>query len=191
MKTAIFIDGGNLYSKLKELGIEDTSKFDYRGLIKSVSKTKKPNYIGYYVGQIRREKGNKKSEKLYTGQQKLFAHLKTNFPNIVIVRGHIQNFEGKYTEKGVDVRLALDIYKLAVEGLYHKAIVISSDTDLLPAIKMVQALGKEVEYIGFSHNPSLALVKECKGKRLLGKRDVSRFEYRKKPERKPRKKYIY
>ena len=61
MKVAVFIDGSNFYGKLKELNIKHTSKFDFLGFVKTISKEKLPTYIGYYVGQVRKEKGNAKS----------------------------------------------------------------------------------------------------------------------------------
>ena len=178
MKIAVFIDGSNFYSKLKELKIRHTSKFDFRGFVQKLTKETPQTYIGYYVGQVRKEKENSKSELLYSHQQKLFAHLQATIPQIKIVRGHIQNYNGVYKEKGVDVRIALDLYRLAIENQYDKAILISSDSDLVPAVKMVQALGKEVEYVGFSHNTSMALIKECKAKRLLARDDLMAFEYK-------------
>lgn len=176
MRCAVFIDGGNFYSKLKDLKIKHTSKFDFQNFIKSITGGIAPSFVGYYVGQVRKEKGNLKSEMLYANQQKLFVHLQKNMPGVNIIRGHIQNHNGVYKEKGVDVRLALDIYKLGTENSYDRAILLSSDSDLLPAVKMVQQKGKEVEYIGFSHLPSIALLKECKAKRLLSERDVKPFE---------------
>lgn len=185
MKIAIFIDGGNFYSKLKELAFDRTSQFDYSEFIQNLAKGHSLTYVGYYVGQVRKEKGNRKSETLYANQQKMFSCLESNVKGIVIVRGHIQNFNGVYKEKGVDVRLALDLYKLANESRYDKTILISSDSDLIPAVRMVQEQGKMVEYIGFSHNPSLALIKECKEKRLLNKDDLKPFEFKK--QMKPKK----
>lgn len=142
MKVAVFIDGSNLYSKLKGLQVKATSEFDYLGFVKHLVKDGELTYVGYYVGQVRVEKNNPRSEALYSNQQKFFHHLSTQVPNIEIVRGHIQNLNGVYKEKGVDVRLALDIYKLANQNLYDRAIVVSSDSDLLPAIRMAQASSK-------------------------------------------------
>lgn len=177
MRVAVFIDGSNFYRKLKDLEIKNTSKFNYFGFIKSLTKSEELTYTGYYVGQIRKEEKNEKSQLLYSNQQKLFTHLESNIPNLQIVRGHIQNFNGTYKEKGVDVRLALDIYKLANKNAYDKVVLLSSDSDLIPAIRMVQEDGKEVEYIGFSHCPSIAMLKECKSKRLLLLEDIKPFEF--------------
>ena len=50
----------------------------------------------------------------------------------------------------------------AVDGMYDTAIIISSDTDLIPAIKYVRsAKDKSIEYVGFGSDPSFGMIKEC------------------------------
>lgn len=41
-------------------------------------------------------------------------------------------------EKQTDVNIALKLFQLAVQDTYDKAIIVSGDTDLLPAVKAVQ-----------------------------------------------------
>lgn len=48
-------------------------------------------------------------------------------------------------EKGVDVALAVDLVRLAVKGAYDVAVVMSTDTDLVPAVEAVVELGVRVE----------------------------------------------
>ncbi|HEY2764837.1 MAG TPA: NYN domain-containing protein [Pseudonocardiaceae bacterium] len=43
-------------------------------------------------------------------------------------------------EKGIDVQLAIDIVRLAIQGEYDAAIIVSHDSDLLPAVEAIQAL---------------------------------------------------
>ena len=54
--------------------------------------------------------------------------------------------------------------------------MISSDTDLIPAIKKVRALGKQVEYIGFSHQPSFGLQQEASRSYLIPREELEEFE---------------
>jgi uncharacterized LabA/DUF88 family protein len=61
------------------------------------------------------------------------------------------------------------------ENLCDRIILVSSDTDLLPAIKKAKEKGKVVEYIGFSHQPSIAMVANCSKSRLLTKEDLLPF----------------
>lgn len=44
-------------------------------------------------------------------------------------------------EKGVDVALAVDLVRLAIEGAYDVGVVVSADTDLLPALEAVIEIG--------------------------------------------------
>lgn len=82
---------------------------------------------------------------------------------------------GKYHEKGVDVQIAVDLLGDAYDNIYDVAVLISSDTDLIPAIKKIKKLKKEIEYIGFSHLPSLGLQKNATLSRLLLRDDLESF----------------
>jgi len=84
-----------------------------------------------------------------------------------------------YYEKGVDVKIAVDLLVGAYENLYDTAILVSSDTDLIPAIEKVRALGKKVKYIGFSHEPSFGLIKNASESKLLAKNDLEKFQQEK------------
>lgn len=172
-KVAIYIDGSNLYNKLKELKIPNTTEFDYLGLCKFLSRNRKIISCRYYVGVVRVKENNPKGQELRMRQQKLFNNLTKQ--NFVIKRGYLMESNGKYHEKGVDVKLATDLLVGAYEDIYDTAILVSSDTDLIPAIKKVRYLGKEIEYIGFSHQPSFGMQKNATLSRLLLKEDLKPF----------------
>jgi uncharacterized LabA/DUF88 family protein len=93
----------------------------------------------------------------------------------VVERGYIMHHDGAFYEKGVDVKLAVDLIVGAYENLYDVAIVVSSDTDLIPAIQKVKALGKEIEYIGFAHKPSFGMQKHVTLSKLLLKDELMPF----------------
>lgn len=44
----------------------------------------------------------------------------------------------KSEEKQTDVNIAIRLFELAIQGRYDKAILVSGDTDLIPAVKAVQ-----------------------------------------------------
>ena len=52
-RVAVFIDGSNLYYKLKDLAIKHTTEFNYLGLCQKLSRTRPIVYLGYYVGVVR------------------------------------------------------------------------------------------------------------------------------------------
>jgi len=83
-------------------------------------------------------------------------------------------------EKGVDVKLAIDLVIGASDNLYDIAIVITSDTDIIPAIKYVRnGKKKKVEYISFAGNPSFGMIKECDIQRIFSAEDLQVFQIEK------------
>jgi uncharacterized LabA/DUF88 family protein len=116
---------------------------------------------------------SKKSQKMVESQQKFLTSLENN--GYQIKRGKIV-YDNDIREKGVDVQIAIDLVIGAVENKYDIAIVVSSDTDLIPAIKYVRSKGKRVEYVGFSDAPSLGMIKESDNRILLRKDDMEKFK---------------
>ena len=177
-RVAVYFDGSNFYYKLRELEISNITHFNYGEFSKWLARDRSIISKRYYVGVVRAEEGNKKAQKLRKEQQKLFAHLTSSNQDFVIKRGYLMNNDGVYHEKGVDVKIAVDLLVGAYEDIYDTAILISSDTDLIPAIKKVKHLKKEVEYIGFSNRPSLAIQKYATLSRLLIKEELDPFIFK-------------
>lgn len=178
-RVAVFIDGSNLYFKIKTLVPTkmDLLHYRYRDLVKSmVESDEQLTYIGYYVGVVRdagKYKGSDKLNELVKRQQQLFEELKKQ--RITLVRGYLLEHAGRFFEKGVDVRLALDIAGMAHAKEYDVALIISSDTDLIPAMLQAQHAKREVVHVGFEHQPSLALIRHANRSRLLTRKEVEKF----------------
>ena len=172
-KILVQIDGSNFYNKVKKiLPKTHLTNFNHVGLAKSLVKAGEPHII-YYVGEIRQYEGSKKSEILYANQQKLFTSLRNQ--NIEIKLGYLLMSDGKFHEKGVDVQIAVDIVRGAIKNEYDKYYLVSSDTDLLPAIKTAKDEGKEIVYVGFENFISRALSNNCSSKILLKKTDLEKL----------------
>ena len=175
-RVAIYIDGSNLYHKLKKLGVSDTLKFDYKAFCQFLGRGREITSCRYYVGVVKAKENDNRSQELRRYQQKLFSCLENC--DIVIKRGYLMENEGKFHEKGVDVKIATDLLIGAYENYYDIAILVSSDTDLIPAIKHIKYLKKEIEYIGFSNSPSFGLQKYANNSILLLKEDVEKYIYK-------------
>lgn len=160
----ILIDGSNFYFKLKDLKLHHLLNFDFSGFAKHLARKNKVTYCVYYIGAVKTD-GSPKTELLLANQQKLFAHLLKNEFRYSL--GYLLKSEGRFHEKGVDVNIAVDMLVATYENLCDRIILVSSDTDLLPAIKKAKEKGKIIEYVGFSHQPSLAMVANCSESRLL------------------------
>ncbi len=130
--------------------------------------------------------GTAKVQRLYNNQQKLIARLKKH--NFHYCFGYLQKIDGVMHEKGVDVHIAVDLLVGAYERLYDRTLLVSSDTDLIPAIEKAKEKGLKVEYVGFSHRPSIAMVRHCSESRLLKKDDLLPFAGNYKPSSKSKSK---
>lgn len=146
--------------------------FDYAGLanflVRGIANT-----TTYYVGEVRKYPDNKKSEQLYAHQQSLFSNLRKQ--HVSIKKGYLLMSDGNYHEKGVDVQIAVDIVRGAIKNEYDVCYLISSDTDLLPAIKTAKEEGKKVVYVGFEGFISRALSKNCSAYQVLKKSELEKF----------------
>ncbi len=147
-------------------------KFNFRSFVSQLAGQDRLISACYYVGRIRQD-GSKKTEQLFAAQQKLIAALKKN--GLRYSFGYLLKNHGVYHEKGVDVQIATDLLVAAYENTCDKITQVSSDTDLAPAIKKAREKKKRIEYIGFSHQPSVAMVSFCSSTRLLTKTEMERF----------------
>lgn len=166
----ILIDGSNFYYKLKDLGYHNLLNLNFRKFASLLAGNHKIVKARYYVGGIR-QTGTKQGDKMLTDQQKLFVVLKNHGFSYSL--GYLLESDGVFHEKGVDVQIAVDMLVAAYENLCDRIILVSSDTDLSPAIRKVQEKEKVVEYIGFSHKPSVAMLSRCVASHILNKKDIA------------------
>ena len=155
----IIIDGNNFYHRLKELKFRHLLSFDYEKFVQFLLRKEKLLISkNYYIGAVREERNNPKSKELMIGQRKLTGKLQKD--GWVVKFGQLFK-DGDYHEKGVDVQIAVDILISTYEDLCDTIILVSSDTDLIPALAKAREMNemkKKVEYIGFSHKPSYGLI---------------------------------
>lgn len=168
----MLIDGSNFYFKLKDLQLHKLLGFNFSKFATFLIRSHKLTGAKYYVGRVRQD-GTKHADKLLANQQKLIENLKRHKFRYEL--GYILKSGKAYHEKGVDVNIAVDMLVATYENLCDRIILVSSDTDLAPAINKAQEKGKIVEYVGFSHKPSVAMVRFCKESRLLAKEDLEPF----------------
>lgn len=168
-KCILFIDGENFLNKVEEVlkkeGV-DKSKTDLTRI--KIDKLFKEPLKGFnilkkifYVARLHLHPETKrKSEELIRLQRKLRNNLiKNNYEFVIAGNVRAQKVGGRivFREKGVDVRIAVDLVSLACDGKLNTAILCSSDSDLQPAIKELRQRGTEIVYLGFENNPNKGL----------------------------------
>lgn len=175
-KVAVYIDGGNLYRRLKDLGIPSKGKrFDMSAFVQHLLGERHLVSKRYYVGIVKNYDSSEKGSQLVIKQQQYLDSLRKE--GFEVKKGKIMYDNGTIREKGVDVKIATDLVVGASDNLYDSAIVVSSDTDLIPAIKyVINGKKKKAEYVGFDGRVSMGMIGECSSQRVFGKQDLLSFE---------------
>lgn len=173
-KVILYIDGENikhyLKSVLKSKAIPEKKlnleNFNYAVLFKQVLEGIRIDESRYYTARIRLFLGDKaKSQELILKQRIQKSNLEKQ-GIAVIMSGNVRPQEwqvnGKkkvvFHEKGVDVRMAVDLVAHACDKLVSTAILCSSDSDLQPVVNEVRQRGVEIVYLGFEINPNKGLI---------------------------------
>ena len=172
-RVAIFIDGGNFYRKIRKDGlIPKGTRFDYVKFANALANGRPIISKAYYIGVVRNYDKTDRSQKIVESQQKLLTGLEND--GYEVKKGKIV-YDNEIREKGVDVQIAIDLVIGVAENQYDTAIIVSSDTDLIPAIRYIKSKGKTVEYVGFSAEPSFGMIKESDVRILLLKEQIESF----------------
>lgn len=155
-KVMIFIDGSNLYHNLQSNF--QKANLNYRTFSLKLAGQNRELVRTYYyncpLDQTRDPQG-------YKAQQKFFNNLyKTE--DLEVRLGRLQTkANGTKCEKGVDVKLAVDMIIKAYKNHYDVAILISGDADFVEVVKEVKDQAKHVELVSFPQQPCYHLKKHC------------------------------
>jgi len=169
MQTILFIDGRNFISKIEAIFNKkdiDLSIYNFDGLLNKVLSGINIDKKIFYIGRIISHNETKnKSAELIQAQRLLKTNLeKQGFE--VIYAGHVRGNEAScpkghkfllFREKGVDVRIAVDMISFACDGILDTVIIASSDSDLQPAIKELKKRKVKRIYLGFENYPNKGL----------------------------------
>jgi uncharacterized LabA/DUF88 family protein len=172
METVLLIDGENLKGKIKAV-FSDAKKdkpvwheYDFMSLFDKVLKGVVIDRKVFYFARIKEHESSKeKSQQLIEEQRLLKTHLENQGFEVILsgrVRGQMEGVQnGKkvlvFKEKGVDVKIAVDMVSLACDNKVKGIILASSDSDLQPAIKEVRKRKVECVYLGFEAQPNKGL----------------------------------
>lgn len=175
-KTVLYIDGENLKHYLKTVllneGIKEKNlnleNFNLEKLFELPFKGIKISEKRHYSARLRQYREYpqtlKKSQELILKQRVQKTNLeKLGFTFIISgnVRPQKIRADGKtkiiFKEKGVDVKIAVDLVTGICDKKVKVALLCSSDSDLQPAVKEARERGLEIIYIGFEIKPNKGL----------------------------------
>jgi uncharacterized LabA/DUF88 family protein len=147
-RVAVFIDGSNFYNGLRDnVGRMDVD-FQQFGKVLSAKTGGELLRIYYYNAKVDPEFDPDNYEK----QQRFITHLAhTQYLTLRLgklvyyqVRGEDSTRKHYAVEKGLDVKLAIDLVRLAVNRACEVAIIVSGDKDLAEVVEYGKEMGLEV-----------------------------------------------
>lgn len=192
----VIIDGENLTYGIRELLASDKESYaprsvllnyNYQGLINELLADQLPTSMSWFGAKLRIYDQTKDLKKQTTDivyfQSKLINILSSQ--KIIFNKsGYLRARESKkctrckksewtLTEKGVDVAIAVEIIKSS--GSNTEIILLSSDTDLIPAIKHSVELGTKVMFVSRETRPVNAISTAATSTRVMTKPIVQKY----------------
>lgn len=172
MRTFVLIDSENFKRKIESVFKEagrakpDFSRYNFRKLLDTAIEDIAVNRTLFYISRVKMDvRTPEKSKELIENQRQLKTSLSKQGLEVVIagqVRGHEENMDGKnilvFKEKGVDVKIAVDMVRFACDKQVDQFIIASSDSDLQPAIEEVKKRGVKLIYLGFETQQNKGLM---------------------------------
>lgn len=191
MDTVLLVDGENLKGKIKtvfkEAGKEKPvwHDYDFKGLLDKVLKGIAISRKVFYFARVKEhENSRKKSKELIEEQRLLKTHLESQSFEVILsgrVRGQMEEGRGGkpiliFKEKGVDVKIAVDMVSLSCDKKVREIILGSSDSDLQPAINEVRRRKVSCVYLGFEAQPNKGLSYTTNRTILIRNSEIFEFE---------------
>ncbi|MHB8840686.1 MAG: LabA-like NYN domain-containing protein [Candidatus Aquicultor sp.] len=167
-RVIIFIDGSNFYHSIKGYCGKSDSKLDYRELSKKIAGDGRKFIKTYYYRAPVVDDGTEKAKTMATGQQRLFSKLRQT-EGVEVCLGRMYKQDDTYIEKGVDIKIAIDMLTKAFNDEYDVAVLISADSDFEEVVKAVRGLGKRVELGTFTNRKAFHLGQACNKLLMLDK----------------------
>ncbi|HCR81650.1 MAG: hypothetical protein UY13_C0002G0480 [Candidatus Pacebacteria bacterium GW2011_GWB1_47_8] len=173
-QTILYIDSENLKYYIRKIGLKhdqkiDIEKYNFDQLFSTVLNGINVSVKRFYAAKLRFHPNSlKKSQELIQRQRALKASLQNQafkFVKAGNIRGQEVTINGKkevvFREKGVDVRIAVDMTAESCDGKVKTIILCSSDSDLQPAIKEAKDRQVEIIYLGLESQPNKGLIYTC------------------------------
>ncbi len=184
-KDIVLIDGENLLHQIAHALLaakkikhrKDIIKFDLRGLIAAVLSTEPGDLeIIYYTTKIRlvrKTKDLQEKTQSIIDQQRRWKRNLTNQNIQYITAGTLKIRDGLrcrqcgrqeviLQEKGVDVRLSIDLVLMAQKAKYKNIYIVSSDSDILPAFAYAKKIKAPIAYVAHESGINIALLATAK-----------------------------
>ncbi len=150
----IFIDAEYVVQKIKDINearrhTVRRKDIDWFNIIRWVVGPRRLVRCYYYSAEFSKAENSQ----TFQEQQEYLRNLKLSIPNFEVKLGRLVKVDKFWTQKGLDVKIALDMYSKAVTNQYDAAAILTGDSDFVDVIKEIkESYGKNIELYTFDVN---------------------------------------
>ncbi len=154
MRVCVFIDGSNFYHACRENlgGRTDVNVGSFATMLVGTGRSLvRTYYYGCALPPEHEEAARKAQQRFFTALQRV-PYTELRLGKLVKRETECRacgDVRERHQEKGVDMRVGVDMLAGASKNLYEVAVLVSGDGDLVEAVKAVKDLGKHVEVAAF------------------------------------------
>jgi uncharacterized LabA/DUF88 family protein len=158
-KLMIFMDAEYVVQKIKDIrkGKKPVRRkeINWRSIINWIVGRDKLIRCYYYSAEFSKTE----NPQTYKEQHDYLTDLKNSIPYFEIKLGRLVKLDRSWIQKGLDVRIALDMFDKAVTGQYDRAALISGDSDFAEVIVQIkERYGKHFDLYTFDRSIHEALM---------------------------------
>ncbi len=179
MRVAVFIDGSNFYHCCKDsFGRSDVDLGKFADWL--VGPTRQLVRTYYYNCPLPPDhpEDERKKQQTFLGALARVPYLEVRLGRLSKKQTICPNCHKpiqRFTEKGVDMRIGVDMLSLASKNLIDVAVLVSGDADLSEAVRAVKELGKHLELAALPAGRAYELVQVADVVREIGPAEMQPF----------------
>ncbi len=158
-RCAVFVDGGYLNKVLEN----DFNRIaiDYGKLAEEVAQgTERLRTYYYHCMPYQSNPPTEEEKRRYVAMSKFIDALK-RLPRFEFRRGKLARRDTGFEQKRVDIWIAVDLVRLSFSHQITKAVLITGDSDLVPAIEAAKDAGVVVQLYYSRHSVHQELLQAC------------------------------